>query len=113
MYCFGEATQFGHYFGAHPELAVETEAAAGYSSVGNGGHADAAASHSSVVVEQLLAWLVARTHVFESCGPDGAVAKGDRTYLAGSENLRFGGVGIVVLHSVNGLMKEMGIVAEK
>ena len=70
-----------------------------------------------MVVEKLLAGFVAGTHVFESCGPDGAVAKGDRTYLAGSENLRFGGMCIVVLHSVNGLikiwMKEMELVAEE
>ena len=81
----GQLAEAGDYLGAHPELAVEGEAAAGDGCVGYGGHAHAAGGDGAVVVEELLRGLVAGAHALEGGRADGAVAQGQRAEGDGGE----------------------------
>ena len=85
----GDPAQTRHDLRTQPQLMRKRQTVARYRSIGQRRHSDAAARDAAVVVVQQVGRRVARAHAFEGGGANRAVAEGQRSDFARSEQQRF------------------------
>ena len=87
MHGVGDFPQRGYDLLAHPQLAVERQAAPVHGSVCQRGHPHPSPGHGHMVVHQVLRGFVAVGHILEGSRSDDAVAERHRTYFHRSKDI--------------------------